>query len=159
MKSRSNFLAAQSSAQVTTLTFRLAAGPVLLGLLLAGSFISTAQAQDAPLAPSSVQVTQLDAASLSVRIHNPAQKAARLQVVHLDNGRWILNETHRTAAYGTLLKFDQLPAGSYALVLRVGPDRYRYAVQVESKTPGTATIAVRETASRRTKSGPATASL
>jgi|GEM_PF-2278934 hypothetical protein len=154
MKTSLNF----SVAQVATKQTALAAGRILRSalpsLLLVTGFAGTAAAQAAP-----VQVTQPDDASLRVRINNPAGARAQIQVVHLDNGNWILNETHRAPAYGTLLKFNNLPTGRYAVVLRVGPNRYRYNVHVEGKAPGAATIAVRETTTTRVESGLATASL
>lgn len=115
----------------------------------------TAPAQTPHTEP--VQVTQADAASLRIRINNPTLKAAQLRVVHLENGNEILNETHRTAAYGTLLKFGGLPTGHYAVWLRVGPNRFRYAVQVTTRTQGNTAIAVQETTTHRVKSGLASA--
>ncbi|HEX8656086.1 MAG TPA: hypothetical protein VF690_01045 [Hymenobacter sp.] len=149
-------------AQLATKQIALAAGRILRSalpsLLLVTGFAGTAASQAAPSAPP-VQVTQPDDASLRVRINNPAGARAHIQVVNLNNGNWILNETHRDAAYGTLLKFNDLPTGRYAVVLRVGSDRYRYNVHVERKAPGAATIAVRETTTTRVESGLATASL
>jgi hypothetical protein len=148
-------------ARLATKQTALAAGRIfrsaLPSLLLITGFAGTAS-QAAPSAPP-VQVTQPDAASLRVRINNPAGARAHIQVVNLNNGNRILNETHRDLAYGTLLKFNALPTGRYAVVLRVGSDRYRYNVHVERKAPGAATIAVRETTTTRVESGLATASL
>ncbi|MBD2768275.1 hypothetical protein IC235_10260 [Hymenobacter sp. BT664] len=160
MKTSFNFPVAQLAPKQTASAPGAILRPALLGLLLTTSFTGTAapQPQAAPQTPP-VQVTQPDATSLRIRINNPSQEPARIQVVHLDNGTWILNETHSDPAYGTRLKFDNLPSGRYAVVLRVGPDRYRYTVQVESKAPGTTTIAVRETTTHRVESGLATASL
>ncbi|MBF9219955.1 hypothetical protein [Hymenobacter ruricola] len=125
------------------------ARPVLLGALglLGLGLAQPAQAQT-PAAQESVQVSQPDGESLRVRIYNPANKALTLRVVHLGNGRWVLNETHH-ASYGTRLKFDDLPTGHYAVIVRLGEEHYRYAVDVDGKTPGSATIAVRELTTRR----------
>jgi hypothetical protein len=124
--------------------------PAFLALATVVSF--AAQAQQ----PQPVQVTQPDAASLRVRIYNASARPILLRVENLSTGFYLLNQTHRLPAYGTLLKFNTLPSGSYALTLRVGPDSYRYTIQVENKAPGTATIAVRETTTRRVESGLAT---
>ncbi|MCC3152907.1 hypothetical protein Q3A66_07860 [Hymenobacter sp. BT770] len=131
--------------------------PALLGLLaLAGTGIAgPALAQGT----QPVTVTQPDGESLRVRFYNSTKKPAVLGVVQLENGRWILRETHKEPAYGTLLKFNNLPSGKYAVLLRVGRDRYRYNVQVDTKAPGTTTIAVRESTSHRVENGLATASL
>lgn len=121
--------------------------PAFLALTATVSF--AAQAQQ----PQPVQVTQPDAASLRVRVFNATTKPIWMRVENLNTGFYILNQTHNTPAYGTLLKFNTLPSGRYALTLRVGPDRYRYTIQVENNAPGAATIAVRETTTRRVESG------
>lgn len=125
------------------------ARPILLSALgLMGLGLARPAHAQTP-APASVQVTQPDGESLRVRISNPTQKAFTLRVVHLSNGRWVLNETHQEPAYGTRLRFNDLPTGRYAVVLRLGEEHYRYTVDVDGKTPGAATIAVRELTSRR----------
>jgi hypothetical protein len=121
--------------------------PAIFALATVAS--TAAQAQQ----PQPVQVTQPDAASLRVRIYNSSTRPISMQVENLATGFYLLNRTHRLPAYGTLLKFNTLPSGRYALTLRVGPDRYRYTIQVENKTPGAATIAVRETTTHRVESG------
>jgi hypothetical protein len=152
MKTTFNLRNAKSFVAVTS-----AARPALLGLLaLAGTCLSTpARAQQT----QPVQVTQPDAESLRIRINNTSKKPATLQVMHLNNSNMILSEVHREPAYGTLLKFNNLPSGRYAVMLRVGANRYRYNVQVDKKAPGLATITVRETTTRLVESGLATASL
>ncbi|GAB3873014.1 hypothetical protein GCM10028824_24080 [Hymenobacter segetis] len=121
--------------------------PAIFVLATVTSF--AAQAQQ----PQPVQVTQPDAASLRVRIYNSSTRPIAMQVENLSTATLILNETHRLPAYGTLLKFNTLPSGRYALTLRVGPDRYRYTIQVDNKAPGAATIAVRETTTHRVENG------
>jgi hypothetical protein len=131
--------------------------PALLGLVALAGTAANSPAQAQQTEP--VYVTQPDAHSLRVRINNPSQKAAVLRVVDLTKGNTILSEIHREPAYGTRLKFNTLPSGRYAVILSVGPNRYRYNVQVETKKLGGTTIAVRETMSRRVESGLVTASL
>ncbi|MBH8568752.1 hypothetical protein KB206_07660 [Microvirga sp. STS02] len=121
--------------------------PAFLVLTAVVSF--AAQAQQ----PQPVQVTQPDAASLRVRVYNAFSRPISMRVENLSTATTILNETHRLPAYGTRLKFNTLPSGRYALTLRVGPDRYRYTIQVENKAPGAATIAVRETTTHRVENG------
>ncbi|GAB2848405.1 hypothetical protein [Hymenobacter ruber] len=121
--------------------------PAILALSTVVGF--AAQAQQ----PQPVQVTQPDAASLRVRIYNAFSRPISMRVENLGTATTILNETHRLPAYGTRLKFNTLPSGRYALTLRVGPDRYRYTIQVENKVPGAATIAVRETTTHRVENG------
>ncbi|MDO7846967.1 hypothetical protein Q5H92_11405 [Hymenobacter sp. M29] len=125
--------------------------------LLGAAWAQPAQAQT--LATEPVQVTQPDAESLRVRISNPAQQKASMQVIQLSTNQTLLNETYRTPAYGTLLKFNGLPAGRYAVQCRVGASRYRYTVDVQAAQAGRTSIAVRETTTRRVESGLATAAL
>ncbi|WP_201983605.1 hypothetical protein [Hymenobacter rubidus] len=128
------------------------------GFLFGAAALAQPAHAQAPI-PQPVQMTQVDAVSLRLRINNSGQQPAHLLVLHLDNQTCLLNETHREPAYGTLLKFDTLPAGRYAVILRVGADRYRYTVQVDNHKAGGPTIAVRETTTHRVESGLATASL
>lgn len=155
MKTLSNTRLAQLSSHVAPAAQK--ARPVLLGALaLLGSTLALpAQAQE----PQPVQMTQPNASSLRLRFDNPTQRPARLTVVDLTRNYSLLNETHREPAYGTLLKFDTLPTGRYLVALHIGASRYHYTVQVETKVPGTTTIAVRETTTHRVESGLATASL
>ncbi|WP_426059650.1 hypothetical protein [Hymenobacter sp. B1770] len=156
MKTSFNLLISQPVAEVQ-LIVRSMVRPALLGLVavVGAGFGSPAQAQQT----QPVHVTQPDAESLRIRISNSTSKPAVLRVVNMTKGNTILHEIHRESAYGTLLKFNTLPSGRYAVILSVGPNRYRYNVQVYSKKPGGATIAVSETMSRRVESGLATASL
>jgi hypothetical protein len=125
--------------------------------LLGAALAQPAQAQT--LAAEPVQLTQPDAESLRVRIYNPAQQKASMQVIDLNTNQTLLNETYRTPAYGTLLKFNGLSAGRYVVQCRVGASRYRYTVDVDAKAAGRTSIAVRETTTRRVESGLATAAL
>ncbi|HEX8326793.1 MAG TPA: hypothetical protein VF629_04585 [Hymenobacter sp.] len=127
-----------------------------LGLVALVGTAFSASAQTPPAEP--VRVTQANDLSLRIRINNPTQQAAQLRVVQLNNGSWILNETHREPAYGTLMKFDKLPAGRYAVVLQVGPDRYRYTVDVRQQKQGKS-LAVRELTTRHTDNVVASAGL
>jgi hypothetical protein len=123
-------------------------------LVVALSLLGTAVALPAQAAQTEpVQVTQPDAANLRVRISNTGPKPMRMQVVNLSNGQYLLNETCRLPAYGTLLRFSGLPTGSYAVLVRMGANRYRYTVQVTTPQPNATTIAVRETTTRRVESG------
>lgn len=125
--------------------------------LLGAGLACPAQAQTPATEP--VQVTQPNAESLRVRISNPARQKASMQVIHLNTSQTLLNETYRTPAYGTLLKFNGLPTGRYAVLCRVGANRYRYTVDVDARHPGATSIAVRETTTHRVESGLATAAL
>lgn len=119
---------------------------ILRAIIFGSALLGTAVAQAQQLQP--VQVTQPDANSLRLRFDNPTQQPARLQVIRLATNEMLLNETHREPAYGTRLKFDTLPAGRYAVLLRLGRDRYRYTVQVQAQ-PRTTSITVLNLTTRR----------
>ncbi|UOQ99157.1 hypothetical protein MUN81_06595 [Hymenobacter sp. 5317J-9] len=143
---------------------RISAATPSAGLVLAGAMVLLGMGVAQPaaaqtLAQEPVQVSQPDSESLRVRISNPAQKSIVLRVVHLDNGRWVLNETHKVPAYGTRLRFNDLPTGRYAVMLQVGPERYRYTVDVDGQKPGASTIAVRELTTRRVENVVASAGM
>ncbi|WP_201978947.1 hypothetical protein [Hymenobacter rubidus] len=111
---------------------------LLGGLAVLGS-AGSALAQDAP----SVKA-KADAQSLALTVENPQQERMHVQVICLDKYACLLNEVNRKPSYGTKLNFDGVPAGQYAVVLRVGHERYRYTVQVQAKAA--TTISVRELA-------------
>lgn len=128
--------------------------PSLLALPLALLAAGPALAQE-----PAVQMTQPDNVSLYLRFDNPTRHPAYLTVMNLNKNESILTQTHREPTYGTRLLFDKLPAGAYAVMLRVGRDRYRYAVQIALDATGKLTVAVRETITHRVESGLATARL
>ena len=112
---------------------------LLLGTLLMGS-AGAAMAQGTP----SAKAKQSDAQSLSLTIENPAQQRVEMQVVSLGTKRCVLREVNHNLSYGCKLNFQDLSAGQYAVLLRVGQKRYRYTVQVQAPTPAQNTISVPE---------------
>jgi hypothetical protein len=116
--------------------------PAVLGLfaVLGTPVAALAQAPQPP-----VQLTQPAAASLRLRFDNPTLRPARLQVLSLTTDNLLLSETHREPAYGVRLDFDTLPTGRYEVSLRLGPDRYRYTVQVQARPQGPALTIVEST--------------
>ncbi|GAB3870578.1 hypothetical protein GCM10028824_19370 [Hymenobacter segetis] len=132
----------------TSLTSRPAAAtqtrtaPYLRALLLGGLAIvgsaGTALAQSAP----AVKAKQADAQALWLTVENPAQQRLQMQVVSLDNSTCLVNEVNHLTSYGSKLNFKGMPAGQYAVLLRVGRERFRYSVDVQGKAQ--TTISVRE---------------
>ncbi|MDO7852836.1 hypothetical protein [Hymenobacter convexus] len=157
MKTTFHFRLAQLATPVSAAAQGARAFAIGALVLLGAAVTQPAQAQT--LATEPVQVTQPDAESLRVRISNPAQQKASMQVIDLNTNQTLLNETYRTPAYGTRLKFNGLPTGRYVVQCRVGASRYRYTVDVDARQVGSTSIAVRETATRRVESGLATAAL
>ncbi|MDO7877523.1 hypothetical protein Q5H93_22480 [Hymenobacter sp. ASUV-10] len=119
-------LAVTSSSTVRTAT----SAPYLRALVLGGlAMLGSAGAAFAQNI-SSVEAKQGDAQALFLTVNNPALQRMQVQVVCLDNHTRITNEVNRQASYGTKLHFKGMPAGAYAVLLRVGRERYRYNVQV-----------------------------
>lgn len=136
MKSSLSLRSAQKSATANTTTRTRAFGPAtyfraaLLGVFAVASTSGAAMAQEAP----SVKAMQADAQHLYLTIENPEQKVLYMQVVNLDKKTCIMQEANRQPSYGCQLNFQKLPAGQYAVLLRVGRERYRYNVQVQNQT-------------------------
>jgi hypothetical protein len=126
----------------------LASAPYLRALLLGGLAVlgsaGAALAQDAP----SVKAKQADAQSLALTVENPKQQMVQMKVVSLAKYTALVDEVNHKSSYGSTLNFNGLPAGKYAVLLRVGRERYRYNVQVQAqpKTP----ILVRELSAAKT---------
>ncbi|MBF9222769.1 hypothetical protein [Hymenobacter ruricola] len=121
---------------------RLTSAPVLRALLLGGLAVlgtaATALAQDAP----SVKAKQADAQGLFLTVENPTRKLMQVKVVSLAKYACLTNEVNHKASYGSQLNFKGVPAGQYAVLVRVGRERYRYNVQVQNDQQ--TTISVRE---------------
>ena len=133
-----SFTTPSNQSQATATTFnRLRA--LLLGALLMGS-TGAAMAQGTP----SIKAKQSDAQSLSFTLENPAQQRIEMQVVSLGTKRCVLREVNHNLSYGCKLNFRDLAAGEYAVLLRVGQERYRYTVQVQAPTQPQTTISVPE---------------
>jgi hypothetical protein len=146
MKSFTTFRTAQASttanlgSQATTSTSRVRAALLGLAVMLGAAAWSPAQAQ----AARPVQAKQGDAESLWLTVENPALERMQVRVIQLSNNTCLSNEVNHKPSYGTKLSFGKLPAGEYAVLLRVGQERYRYAVQVQAKTQQNSTISVRD---------------
>ncbi|MFD2718184.1 hypothetical protein ACFST9_05630 [Hymenobacter monticola] len=130
------------------LTGATSSASVLRALLLGGLAVlgtaGAALAQDAP----SVKAVQGDGQALWLTVENPKQERMHLDVVCLTHNANLTSATNRQASYGSKLNFREVPAGKYAVLLRVGRERYRYNVEV-SKGQET-TISVPELTSAQT---------
>jgi hypothetical protein len=96
----------------------------LSGVALAGTHEGT------PAAP--VQVQSADQHSIRVRISNPAQQPGQVQVMRQGNGQVLFSEAYAEATYGHRFDFRSLSAGRYVVLITVGPQQYRYVVQVQT---------------------------
>jgi hypothetical protein len=116
--------------------------PYLRALLLGGlAIVASAGAALAQSAPS-VTAKQGDAQGLWLTIENPAQQRLQMQVVSQAQGVCLVNEVNHLTSYGSKLNFNGMPSGQYAVLLRVGHERFRYNVDVQGKAQ--TTISVRE---------------
>jgi hypothetical protein len=132
---------AQSAVATSSFIARIAApAPYLRALVLAGlgmlGSMGAASAQNI----SSVETKQGDAQALYLTVNNPALQRMQIQVVSLDNHTRIINQVNHEASYGMQLHFKGMPAGPYAVLLRVGRERYRYNVQVADQTQTTISV-------------------
>ncbi|HEX8330242.1 MAG TPA: hypothetical protein VF629_22115 [Hymenobacter sp.] len=133
MKRSLSLRSAQLQAGATTSTpAQRSASPAFLRALLLGGLAvlgsaGSAFAQDAP----SVKAKQNDAQCLALTVENPQRERMQMQVVSLNKYTCIVNEVNSNASYGSQLNFKGMPAGRYAVLLRVGRERYRYNVQVQ----------------------------
>lgn len=124
----------------------LRATPALRGALL-GVFAllgstGAALAQSTPA--HSIIAKQTDTETLAFTVANPARERMRVQVTHEENQKCLLDDVSWDESYGCRLRFGNLSAGQYTVQVRVGHEKYRYHVQVQSQVPGT--ISVRELA-------------
>jgi hypothetical protein len=131
-----------TGATTSTRAQRLASAPLLRALLLGGLAVlgsaGAALAQDAP----SVKAKQGDAHNLWLTVENPKQERMQMDVVCLNHNTSLMSEVNRRTSYGSHLNFKGVPAGQYAVLLRVGRERYRYTVDV--KADAQTSISVRE---------------
>ncbi|MBD2766575.1 hypothetical protein IC235_01555 [Hymenobacter sp. BT664] len=120
---------ATTRTQILTLKPYLRAA-LLSGLVLIGS-IGSALAQEGP----SVKAKQGNAHSLYLTIENPTQQRLQMQVLSLSQPQYtcLVDEVNHQSSYGSQLNFNGMPAGHYAVLLRIGRERYRYTVQVPSQ--------------------------
>lgn len=140
--------AQQLTGATTTSVQHLASASFLRALLLGGlAVLGTAGAALAQNAPS-VKAKQADSQALWLTVENPNQERMQLKVVSLAQHAALVNETNRHASYGSQLNFEGVPAGQYAVLLRVGRERYRYSVDV--KADAQTSISVRELTAAKT---------
>ena len=134
--------AANSSSPAHALLAGATRRAALLGVVAVLGSAGAAFAQKpAAQQPQWVQSKQADAQTLLLTIDNPELKIMQMQVVNLGTNGCLADERSRKPSYGCKLNFGTLPAGQYAVLLRVGRERYRYNVQVQ-KQPATSTIVV-----------------
>jgi hypothetical protein len=136
MKAFTTIRIAQSSATLSQRSIRLAVLGLVAGMGLAAS--NSAQAQQVQPVR-----TKAEAEALLMTIENPTQQRVQVKVMQLSSNTCLSNEINHKPSYGCKLNFAQLPAGEYAVMLRVGREKFRYAVQVQPQAQRS-TISVRE---------------
>jgi hypothetical protein len=139
---------AQLQAGATASFQRLVSAKFLRALLFGGlaavATAGSAQAQDAPV----VKAKQANAQGLFLTVENPTKQLMQMKVVSLAKYSCLVNEVNHDASYGSQLNFKGLPAGQYAVLLRVGRERYRYNVDVQNDKQ--TSISVRELTAAKT---------
>ncbi|TGD77816.1 hypothetical protein [Hymenobacter wooponensis] len=111
----------------------------VLGLGLSGAAWASGPG-GTPSAPVHVQAA--DEHSIRVRINNPTQQPGKVQVTRQGSGHVLFSEAYAAAAYGHRFDFRNLSAGRYVLLITVGPQQYRYIMQVQTSTQQP-TVAIR----------------
>jgi hypothetical protein len=110
----------------------------LLGVLALAATMGSAMAQETP----SIKAAQENPQTLAFTVENPGKEVLQMRVFNLDNKTCVAKEVNSNPSYGCKLNFAKLPAGRYAVLVRVGSERYRYNVQVQSQTATQNTISV-----------------
>lgn len=107
--------------------------PLLSGAAIC--FAAPVQAQSLEeVTPQPVGIERVDTFSYLVRISNPALQKARLQLVRLSDSKVLYEENSAKATFGQKLNVQSLPDGQYAILVRVGPEQYRYTLQLQTET-------------------------
>ena len=96
------------------------------------------QAQQAA-APGTL--TQTAASSFRLHVANPGQERTHIEVLQSSNGQSLFSENTSAPAYGHRFDFNNLPAGSYAVVVRIGKATQQYNVLVSSANGGICRLA------------------
>ena len=101
---------------------------LLLSALLGPLGPRAARAQEKPPVAGAYQVHDL---TYRVWGCNPARRAGRVRVVD-ENGQVLYEQRSSALSFGGLLNLSNLPDGRYALVVEIGREQHRFAVQLRS---------------------------
>lgn len=98
-------------------------------------FTQTAQAQTVAVnqAPA-VSVLKLNDFTYVVRASNPQRQRSRLEVIRLSDNAVVYSQSTFKPTFGGKLNVQQLSDGEYAVVVKVGQDVTRYALNMQTET-------------------------
>ena len=103
-------------------------------LLVLGATLHLSSA--APLRAQStgqpVGVKKMAEFSYRVSASNPAAQRGTLQVVNTETGAVLYEEFSANPTFGRQFNVRNLPDGNYAFVVKLGPQRYRYALRLRT---------------------------
>ncbi|MCC2545394.1 hypothetical protein LJY25_02975 [Hymenobacter sp. BT175] len=123
-----------------------AARTALRTLVVLAGFVGTFAARPALAQvgqqPQPVAVEKMDETSFRVRISNPQQKAGTLEIVNLANGRTLFKEGYTGVVHGHKFNFRDMQDGKYAVVVKVGKEKFRYELQLQTTTQRTVAMNV-----------------
>ncbi|RTQ48538.1 hypothetical protein EJV47_16330 [Hymenobacter gummosus] len=105
---------------------------VLLAAFAALGFTAPAQAATPAENGQPVCVDKVADFTYLVRVSNPAQRRARLQVVRISDGAVLHEESSRKPSFGEKLNVKQLPDGDYALVVELNNTTHRYPINLRT---------------------------
>ena len=78
--------------------------------------------------------------SYRVWVSNPAAQAGRLQLVSLRTGEVLYRESSSRVSFGQRFDVHGLPDGQYAFEVKLGPEKYRYVLNLGTTSLRTAEL-------------------
>jgi hypothetical protein len=105
---------------------------VLLAAIAGLGFASPAQAADQPRSGQPVCVDKVADFTYLVRVSNPAQHRARVQLVRVSDGAVLHEDSSRQPSFGGKFNVKQLPDGDYALVVTMNNSTHRYPLNLRT---------------------------
>ncbi|UYZ58243.1 hypothetical protein [Hymenobacter latericus] len=104
---------------------------VLMMAAFAGlGFVQPSMAQSPSGQP--VYVDKVADFTYLVRVSNPAQRAAKVQLVRLRDGNVLYQGSSSRPSFGEKINVGSLPDGHYAFVVRIGNETHRYALDLQT---------------------------
>lgn len=120
---------------------------VLLAACAGLGFIRPAQAAQ-PESGQPVNVDKVAGCTYLVRVSNPAQRWAKLELVRLSDGAVLHQDGSKRPDFGQKLNLSQLPDGQYAFVVTLNNNTHRYTIDLKASTQRSAVLSMAGPATR-----------
>lgn len=115
----------------------------LLALLLTARAASSSPPNQ-PATAQPVGVQQVGEYVYLVRVSNPTQQRASLQLVRLTDGAVLYQELSSRPSFGQKLNVGNLADGQYAVVVKLGAATHRYTLQLRTTTQRSSLLSLAE---------------